>query len=300
MNALFSASSARNLLLGWIVPSLIAVSVTVFFLFPVWGDEFAFAKKLEGMSWGERSAVLAGAAFSIGFLLNSWQSGLYRLLEGYLLPVRLQRWLIARKRQRKAEIKLRYDEARDAANDQRRMNIELERYRKFPPDDEIMPTSLGNAIRSAEAYSWDRYRLDIVTLWYHLQAVIPEPLRADEDRARSAIDFQICAFYLSAVVAGLSALTMGVAGPSTQLVVLAGVPIFVATLFYRGAVVAAHEWRKSMEAIADVGRAPLAVRLDLSLPASLESEREMWRVVGQIVKYPYTKKRSLDLGPFRR
>lgn len=276
------------------------MSVASFFLLPTWETEFGFGRKVAAMPWGERSAVLAGAAFAIGFLLNSWQSILYRVLEGYLLPRRLRERRTASHLKHKTAIKVRYDHARDVENDQYRMNIELERFRKFPPDEEIMPTALGNAIRTAEVYGWERYRLDVVTLWYHLQSVLDENLRADEDRARSAIDFQICAAYLSAIFAILCGITITFAAYSDSSVILLGVLIVLVFLFYRGAVVAAHEWRKTIEAVVDLGRRPLASSLDLTLPASVESEREMWRVVGQIVKYPYTQKRSMDLGPFRR
>lgn len=300
MNALLSASSGRNLLLGWIVPSLIAVAVVSFFLVPTWEEDLGFADKFGGMSWGERSAVLAGAAIAIGFLLNSWQAGLYRVLEGYMLPTTLQERAIARHTRRKKDVKQEYDHARDQLDDQRAMNLLLERFRTYPPDEEVMPTALGNAIRSAETYGWERYRIDVVTLWYHLQSVIPDNLRADEDRARSSIDFQICALYLSLCITGLSGLTIAITGYSSTAVAVAVLPVALAALFYRGAVVATHEWRKTVEAIVDLGRAPLADSLDLALPSSLETEREMWRVVGQIVKYPYTSKRSTDLGPFRR
>lgn len=300
MNSLFSASTTRSVLVGWIIPSLIAVSVGSFFLLPAWEEKADFAQQLAAMDWPERAALLIGSALILGFMLNSWQGALYRLLEGYPWPSTFRHRRSEAHRRMWKDLKAKYDKARDR-DDRWAMAKYLEQLRRYPDDlDEFMPSALGNAIRAAEYYSWERYRIDIINLWYHLSDHASQELREDEARSRSAMDFQVCFLYLSLLFSGLAILTVG--GMEMKLSdawLLILVPIFLSALFYRGAVVAALEWRKSITAIADTSRRGLAAALDLELPRSLEIEREMWRVVGQVLKYPYTKKRSTDLQPYR-
>jgi hypothetical protein len=54
----------------------------------------------------------------------------------------------------------------------------------YPIDDHrVMPTALGNIIRSAEDYGYHRYGFDSIYLWPRLAAVLPAEYLDDVDRA---------------------------------------------------------------------------------------------------------------------
>lgn len=182
------------------------------------------------------------------------------------------------------------------------MSTELERYRRYPhEDDSLMPTALGNMIRAAEYYGYERYRLDVVNLWYHVLDAASDTLREAEERARAAMDFQVASAYLSMATTVTAVFTLyGTRADFTDLWLLITLPLVLSGVFYRGAVKSAGEWRTCVVAVVDLSRPALAAKLDLELPKSLEVEREMWRTVGHVVKYPYTTARSTALARFRR
>lgn len=301
MNTFLTAAGARTLILGWIIPSLIGISVSSFFLIPRWEKVAGFAADLSDMSWAERATVLGGSALILGVVLNAWQVPLYRLLEGYTWPPPLRRLRSRAHQKKRLNAKARFDAAA-ARKDEGAMSAELERYRRYPhEDDTIMPTALGNMIRAAEYYGYERYRLDVVNLWYHVLDAATDTLREAEERARASMDFQIASAYLSVATAAAATATLfGTQADVQDFWLLIAVPLLLSVVFYRGAVKSAGEWRTCVVAVVDLSRPTLAAKLDLELPKSLEVERSMWRAVGHVSKYPYTPARSTALTPFRR
>lgn len=301
MNTFLTAAGARTLILGWIVPSLIAISVCSFFLIPQWEQEADFAAELGDMSWAERATILGGSALILGVILNAWQIPLYRLLEGYTWPPPLRRLRSKAHQEKRRRTKARFDAAADR-KDEGAMSTELERYRRYPyEDDTVMPTALGNMIRAAEYYGYERYKLDVVNLWYHVLDAASDTLREAEERARASMDFQVVSAYLSVAIAVAATATLyGTQADLPDLWLLIALPLLLSIMFYRGAVKSAGEWRTCVVAVVDLSRATLAAKLDLAIPKSLEVERSMWRVVGHVTKYPYTPARSTALAPFRR
>ena len=81
--------------------------------------------------------------------------------------------------------------------------------REFPDEPAlVLPTRLGNAIRSFETYSWRRYGMEAINLWPRLIAKIDERFAGAIDEAKTLFDFMLNASLLSA----LFGLTMGIAG----------------------------------------------------------------------------------------
>jgi hypothetical protein len=295
-----AASTARALVLGWVVPSLIGVSIFSFFLLPRIGMNSEILGQISTMGWAERATSIFIFSLIFGLLLHAAQTMLYRVLEGYLWPDWLRKVGTSRQLRKKTNVKTQYEHARDVVGDQISMAILLEKYRRFPAEDVFtLPTRFGNSIRAAELYGWDRYRLDVVSFWYQALASSPDKLRDDEDRARSSMDFQVCSLYISLILAIFSAVSVwGSDGLALGSLILGTVFSALAFVFYQGAIMASREWSRSLEAIADLCRIPLASSLGLKLPSTIEEEREMWRAVGFLVKYPYTQNRSDKLKPF--
>ena len=58
-----------------------------------------------------------------------------------------------------------------------------------PPDPEtVMPTALGNVLKSAERYPWQRYRLDAVVIWSRLQPLLPAEFADLLQQAKTSLD----------------------------------------------------------------------------------------------------------------
>jgi hypothetical protein len=51
-----------------------------------------------------------------------------------------------------------------------------------------MPTALGNVLKSAELYPWQRYRLDAVVIWSRLQPLLPTEFADLLQQAKTSLD----------------------------------------------------------------------------------------------------------------
>jgi hypothetical protein len=70
--------------------------------------------------------------------------------------------------------------------------------RQFPREDhDIMPTRLGNILRTAERRPGDRYGLDAIVCWPRLWLLLPEPVKKDIQDARTEINNAVRLFLWS-------------------------------------------------------------------------------------------------------
>jgi hypothetical protein len=100
------------------------------------------------------------------------------------------------------------------------MRAALKLYDNYPPNlDRVMPTTLGNIIRAAEDYGYDRYGFEIIYLWSRLAAVLPAEYLTDVER--SIIEYQapLMVSFGSAILA-VSSLFLVMRTISTIVVVL--------------------------------------------------------------------------------
>ncbi|WP_326837432.1 hypothetical protein VSH64_21505 [Amycolatopsis rhabdoformis] len=317
---------ARALLVGWILPSLI--NVVVFGVVVAPGPRRVGALNIDA-GWTAVIAVLATAM--LGLVLAALQTPLYRVLEGYLgWPGRLFRARCRRQLARKHLLRNRVDAvtlarrdeagrlaeadrpvleafrrhpvlgpyvARDARKGAVWHALLTERLRRFPSDAQIAATRLGNAIRRFEEYGHDRYLLDSQVLWHELNAVVPEPVRKQVEDGRTNVDFFVSLLYGHVLVAVAAAVTL-IGGWAELPWVTAGALVallVLAAVWYRVAVVATDEWAGAVRAMVNLGRAPLAEALKLTLPGQLAGEREMWRSAGEFVG----REPTAALDPYR-
>jgi hypothetical protein len=68
-------------------------------------------------------------------------------------------------------------------------------------EDGVLPTRLGNAIRSFEDYPERQYGIDAVTIWPRLVAKVDKDYVAGIDNAKTSFDFMLNMSVLSAVMA---------------------------------------------------------------------------------------------------
>lgn len=288
---------AWTLIVGWILPTSVVVAVFGVVVLPSLDRVSGFEEVASGTST-DRALTLLVVSVLLGWAISCLQTPLYRVLEGYLgWPQKLVLSGIRRHQQR-------YDTLRRelfATHEGLPQAFVLERFSRYPPTmAQIAPTQLGNAIRRFEYYGADRYQLDSQTLWEQLRASVPESLTKDIDAARAAVDFFVCLIYLSAL-AGVASVASISADPDRWpvLLVTAAAAPAVMWISYRSAVISTDSWAAGVRALVDIGRRPLAASLGLVVPAHLEDERRMWKVVGDMSIFPFHDRLAAELDEFR-
>ncbi|MEV0459742.1 hypothetical protein [Catellatospora methionotrophica] len=318
-----------SLLVGWILPTLI--NVTVFVALAPALAPVQIGDLLSGANTAAVVAVVSGVLVA-GLVLAAVQNFLYRVLEGYSLwPRPLQRWArqrqLARKRlltDRLAALRLADAEARgeDVATAiapyraHRRLGaytrrgegsavvtgLVAEQLRRYPVDDaQLAPTRLGNSIRRLEEYAWSRYGLDSQILWSELCCVADEQARKEEAAARANVDFFVCLLsgHVLLAVAFVALHASGVLagrGPMIAAVAL----VVLARIWYSAAVRAVDGWDGAVRSMVNLGRVRLAESMGLLMPDSLADERQMWLAVARLVRDPADPNAAGRLDAFRR
>ncbi len=159
-----------------------------------------------------------------------------------------------------------------------------EAYKLFPGyARDFLPTRLGNALRAAERYGYERYCLDTQVLWYELGAVTPEPLSQDLDSVRGMVDFFVSAATLSVIYALITA-SVATAKTDWVFAVCALVGVVLSRLSYLRAARGVGAIAKTQQAIVNVSRGKLAGLFGLAVPADMHDEKEMWSALVAFVR----------------
>ena len=176
---------------AWVAPTALAVST--YWLVLV--DQF---ESLTSGASGEPSfpallqnaATLALIVFVLAAVLAYASLPLYRVLEGYLGPKPLLRFLRGRslrewkRLQRVADLYKATHRVKDPQD--------LDRILEYPVNrEDVLPTRLGNALKAMEDYGRKRFDLDSQSLWYELLMVVPKESTALVEQARRSVDFFI-------------------------------------------------------------------------------------------------------------
>lgn len=288
--------SGGPLLSAWVFPSAVALAVLYFVALIPTGLDATLG--LRGLTTTDQALALAVASSAIGLAMSALSTPLYRLLEGYLWPKRLQAIATARQLKRRSALRRLADSQTEGVA----AALAEEALHRFPQEDaEVAPTSLGNAMRAFETYGVQTYRLDSQTFWTELVAVVPESLRREVLGARVTVDLCVALVYNSLVV-GILSVAAGVVprGGPYPLTAAAGVAIaLTAPLWYRAAISRCGYWDSAIRALVNLGRVPLATALGLTLPKSIEEERQMWTLMAQLAFYPYDSAWAVQLDEFR-
>jgi hypothetical protein len=166
-------------------------------------------------AWQASAAFLALIAFTL--VIQPLQLLLVRVLEGYWGGSHLGRLLaapglwLAKRRRRALERATKLPAGSERSPQQAEATVAAARRleRSFPPETELMPTQLGNVLRSAENRAGGRYGLLTVVTWPRLYPLLPEKTAAIVDDQRDQLDLsaRFCAVCLlgAAVSLGLLA-----------------------------------------------------------------------------------------------
>lgn len=280
------STSLARFVYAWLVPSATAIAAFVVVVLP--DLQRVAGEHVLGVGTGTLGAAIlfSLAVLMLSVLFAYTSLPLYRLLEGYTMPRRLQRVLLRRRLREWYRLRALVD---SGVGSHAERGLLLESRAAYPDSPTlVMPTRLGNAMRAMERYGLERFGLHSQIFWYELQSVAPDNLRRDTEDARAGVDFFISAIahlLLLGTVATTVATLTAAAAPSFgwASAVLGLVSFLLVPIAYDRAVRNVMEWRLTVRALVNTGRTKLAVALGVRLPDSFAEERRLWTRYGRLV-----------------
>jgi hypothetical protein len=261
-----------KLLYAWTLPSAVWLGITWLVIVPrmTGGPLTVDLLSKDGVFFGV-------IAILISIALSSVRTLLYRILEGYSWPRALREWGVEHQLRKKRETS---GNVRGAGWV---LNLTHESAARYPVDDgQVVPSKFGNAIRSFETYGKNRFNLDSQTLWHELIAVSPKYVQAEIDSGRTSVDFFVTCVYF-ALMFTIACIIVIVSRCFTAAMLLSiVVSLCFAWLSLWFAIQATDDWGDPVRSLVNLGRLPLAKKLGLELPATLDQEKEMW---GHVTKF---------------
>ncbi|WP_410672656.1 hypothetical protein [Amycolatopsis sp. cmx-4-68] len=152
---------------------------------------------------------------------------------------------------------------------------------RYPRPDRMMPTRLGNVLRSAEDAAGKRYELDAITTAPHIALVAPDGHLGYLDDARQQLDTsaRLC------VVALLVTLeTVVFLLPDGWWLLLALAPYSLAYIAYRASIAAAGQYMGIVSTVLDLNRFKFYEALHVPLPQNPREERANNRELMKLLK----------------
>ena len=235
---------------------------------------------------------------------------LLRVLEGYgwIWPERFRKRRTAQKRQRVTEqleqweILRRRQLAGPLTNDEsRRYNQLDQQLHRIPTDfervngklnrkviaDAVMPTELGNILRTAERNPQLKYGLDSIVCWPRLWFVLPKEVRTDIGQARSSLDNTVVTLTWSVLFISWAWITW-LALPAA---------IVAAIVIYRYVLSAAMVYGDLFESAYDVHRFALYRAYHWPLPDRPRDEPDIGRSLTQHLWFTHRSPKAIFVDP---
>jgi len=293
-----------------LLPTILAVGVVTFLV--------AADAPSNSLSWstiqeavtsigGVGLIVISGVSVAVAISLQPLQFRLVQLLEGYWpawfpqwmarLGVRLEMNRRDRIKRRLRPGKLRKTVAAEVTALERAQAAESQIRERFPADDRMLPTALGNALRAAEDTVGQRYDLESVVIWPRLFQVLPERIRTAIDDEVTQLDVSarltvtwtlagmVCLLWLLRDVAALLENPLWLA-------VVASV-FLLARLSYQSAVESAIAHGVDLEVAIDLYRARVIDAMRLYPTVSLKQERRVFRELSGLFRESSPSDRNL-------
>ncbi len=165
---------------------------------------------------------------------------------------------------------------------------------------QVLPTKVGNVIRSFEAYPYRQYRIRAITVWPRLVGKIEPGYAAQIDEAKSSFDFMLnssllCGIFALVLAVVRIAFPAGLAMREALAFFLTKVALFLllAWVFYLAAIPRAHAWGMLVKGSFDLFRRDLLTALGFKLPRSLMEERGLWQRISEQLIFSHLTVASL-------
>ncbi len=247
---------------------------------------------IDGLN-AQRVVAMLALVLIASLILHPFQFSLVRLLEGYWDDSRVGRPLSAllkalhRRRRQRLE-RLAYDP--QTPQEQDRQQWAEDRLDQYPDEDRLLPTRLGNTLRSAEDEAGMRYELPTVAAMPRLYPYLSGRFAAVYVDRRNQLDAAVrfCGVLgLAAVISAGMLLTNG--GPWRVLPVAI---ILLARISYQAAVRAAANYGYALHVAFDLHRFDMIKALHYPLPANRAEELRFNQQLGDF----FTAGAPIDAG----
>jgi hypothetical protein len=263
----------RRFLLNAFFPSLIFWSAIAFVIAlprgvisvaSVWATQPATVQIIFALGF------LAWSWFWAGIIASQWRS-LIRIYEGYWH--KRVAWLLRLGR-------AWHEKRMDTVFELGEADTQYFEYPQKQDKSQLMPTRIGNILKSAERYAFYRYRADAIIVWPRLYHLFPERFVKSVDDARAALEFLLVVSVLSVIFAVFAGSYLLIVGASWWVFLLCfwgSLALAVGTCY--GSVGSALDYGEHLKAGFDLYRTSLFEQLRLVPPEDLDSERELWNKV---------------------
>ncbi|MEP6468165.1 MAG: hypothetical protein ABJC24_00180 [Chloroflexota bacterium] len=290
------ASLAKLVQPSAIVPATVFILLNALFIHPsLVAAGFGPAVGLEALPDGLKIAVLIVLILILGYVVLSLNSTFLRLATGELWRgTPLYNWMLGRAVGRRRALEVARDLAQtnsDLAED-RWLAYEIARW---PNEQQLTPTRLGNALGSSATAIYQRYGIDMNACWPPLQSLVAKEASALSsliDDARGSLDL-LLNLALSFALFGIEGLVVQTVNGSFQGAAYALVAIPVAYGCYRAAAARAVGWGDLIETAFDLHRDLLATELGLRKAADFADAKKLWESASRFLLYPGTKTADL-------
>ncbi len=308
MTSVFSAISGvfgRAMIIGALLPSTLFVLFGYLILGPMLPWEWRAVSRLEVLEPQWKVAAVAATAIVLAGLLHVLNIPIIRFYEGYPWAAGfIGRWRTSRqqrlfdekgsRRVRAIELRglLRAANPNDARIEslyQIDDDIQREMMASYPPRHDLLPTRLGNIIRSFESYPSRQYGISAIVLWPRFSSRISADHAKLIEEAKTSFDVTIhlsfFAFLAALLLLGAGcAYPIPFAAPSLAAVWLARISVATAIgwLLYEASLDRARAWGNVTRAAFDLHRAAVLRDFGVTpLPRDLASERSVWTRISQ-------------------
>lgn len=296
-----------------LLPTLLAVGV-VAFLFaadapstPLTWDTMKVAVDRIGATG---AFVLTAVSVALAISLQPLQFRLVQLLEGYwpawapTWVARVGVWSQGRRRDRmirRISITSRASSsAAQTAAAEKSQTAEIQVRERFPAEDRLLPTALGNALRAAEDRVGQRYGLESVVIWPRLFRLLPPEVQTALDDEVTQLDVSArlaCTWAIAASVgSGFLLRDLHALAQHPLWMVLALGVWVLARLSYSAAIESAIAHGSDLEVAIDLYRCRVVDAMRLPPTRKLSQER---KVFGQLCRLFATHGKSNQELVFR-
>lgn len=301
MNNILSAISgqfSKSLLLSTLLPVVVFVLLAWALVVPLIPHSVAWLGWIDRLDAQWKLAVLTLANLLLAAVLYNLNGQVIRFYEGYPWQ---DSWIGAWQKRRHGENFDRLDDrwralrvvlGKEGADSEPGYEDAIGYWsllgrllnKEYPTDREaVLPTRLGNVIRSYEDYPSRQYSMEAITLWPRLVSVIDERYAAQIDEAKSSLDFMLNSSFLCGLLAAVFCgvrlfYPTGLFEPASALLaaLVLGTLLAAACLLYRQSIARASAWGELVKGAFDLYRWDLLEALGWEKPKSLEAEADLW------------------------
>ena len=267
---------SRFFIVGFFIPAFFGL-----FAAAELGTDEVVPDRFQSYSAGTQILILGAGALLLGLFLLGLHRPVIRTFEGYpIAGLGLDRPFVGIQQRRFDELAKRKAAGGPQAEAETRSQamkawLKLDRY--FPDDrSRLLPTRFGNALRASEDYSYNRWKLDAIPFWAHVEPLLLGEERDLHEAAKTDIAFYLNAS-LAAIAVGIFLVVDGVRNnPLDAAYVWAYViPFVLAYLIYRFSIDGAQRWGVEIRASLDLHRLEVYDRIGMRRPTSFTDERDV-------------------------